>query len=138
SKEAPSGPALGADRRLEEVAAAPAALRRAPGVRRRFARNRGRVRAMVAHEERAGLRHSLPWSAEDPLVLKSVDPRYPRTFCPRMTIRNTFFRFYWRAAALIAPRLKYSQQIYEDVLREHSNGRERWLRLGCGHSVMPT
>ena len=47
------------------------------------------------------------------------------------------YALYERACARIAPRLLYSQRLYEDILREHVAGTRAWLDLGCGHQVRP-
>ena len=54
------------------------------------------------------------------------------------TVRQRRFDFYWRMRARIAPRLEFSQAIYERVLRETVAGRGRWLDLGCGHQLLPS
>jgi SAM-dependent methyltransferase len=36
----------------------------------------------------------------------------------------------------MAPQLQYSQNIYEDVLKQYANPRSAWLDLGCGHSLL--
>jgi len=38
---------------------------------------------------------------------------------------------------LIAPTLRFSQSLYEDVLKGHVNSGVTWLDLGCGHQVLP-
>lgn len=53
-----------------------------------------------------------------------------------MGIRKNFNRFYWKVQKIIAPSLKYSQAIYEEVLGAHLNGVSRWLDLGCGHHLL--
>jgi SAM-dependent methyltransferase len=37
----------------------------------------------------------------------------------------------------IAPRLRYSQYLYEEALQRHVSRDTRWLDLGCGHQVLP-
>lgn len=54
-----------------------------------------------------------------------------------MDIRRACFNFYWKAEKLIAPSLKYSQTIYEELLFSHSNNVSKWLDLGCGHQLLP-
>lgn len=51
--------------------------------------------------------------------------------------RDICYRFYWRAESAIVPGLKYSQTVYEDVLREHTVHMDHWLDLGCGHQLLP-
>jgi SAM-dependent methyltransferase len=55
-----------------------------------------------------------------------------------MKARETCFRFCWKVQSVIVPGLKYSQTIYEDVLRQHSRNIGRWLDLGCGHQLLPS
>ncbi|MDQ7837664.1 MAG: class I SAM-dependent methyltransferase [Thermodesulfobacteriota bacterium] len=38
---------------------------------------------------------------------------------------------------MIVPTLKYSQTIYEDMLKKYVNDKTKWLDLGCGHQVLP-
>jgi len=54
-----------------------------------------------------------------------------------MDIRKACFTFYWKVRGIIAPSLKYSQTIFEDVLFSHSNNVSKWLDLGCGHQLLP-
>jgi ubiquinone/menaquinone biosynthesis C-methylase UbiE len=39
--------------------------------------------------------------------------------------------------SIIAPELKYSQSIYEDILRKYVNKNIIWLEIGCGHNILP-
>lgn len=50
--------------------------------------------------------------------------------------RKVFFNIYWKLQSVIAPGLKYSQAIYEDVLRENIGESYKWLDLGCGHHLL--
>lgn len=45
--------------------------------------------------------------------------------------------FYGRARGVIAPRLCYSQEVYERVLDEYVKEGAVWLDLGCGHQILP-
>jgi len=54
-----------------------------------------------------------------------------------MNVRKTCFNFYWGIKKVIAPNLKYSQTIYEDVLQKNSLNKRYWLDLGCGHQLLP-
>ena len=38
---------------------------------------------------------------------------------------------------MIAPTLRHSQSIYEEVLNGHVKPEMKWLDLGCGHQVLP-
>jgi ubiquinone/menaquinone biosynthesis C-methylase UbiE len=54
-----------------------------------------------------------------------------------MSVRDVCFKFYWKCQSVIAPTLKYSQTIYEDVLKENMNKNYNWLDLGCGLHILP-
>jgi SAM-dependent methyltransferase len=54
-----------------------------------------------------------------------------------MVFRASLLRCYWFLRRIIAPRLRYSQYLYEDVLRGHVQWGVRWLDLGCGRQVLP-
>jgi 2-polyprenyl-3-methyl-5-hydroxy-6-metoxy-1,4-benzoquinol methylase len=44
---------------------------------------------------------------------------------------------YFRLEHRLIPHLKYSQTIYEEVVRAHLPEGARWLEAGCGHQVLP-
>lgn len=46
-------------------------------------------------------------------------------------------RLYWKAQDVIVPTLKYSQDLYEDVLKARVDRCTEWLDLGCGHHILP-
>ncbi len=50
--------------------------------------------------------------------------------------RNVFNKIYWKIQSIVVPGLKYSQDIYEEVLNEHVST-TNWLDLGCGHQILP-
>jgi len=54
-----------------------------------------------------------------------------------MNIRRRCYKIYWRLQSVIAPSLKYSQTIYEEILRKYSTAKKYWLDLGCGHQLLP-
>lgn len=54
-----------------------------------------------------------------------------------MQLRKAVYEFYWRAKGVIAPKLKYSQYAYEEVLRKSVGSNISWLDLGCGHHILP-
>jgi len=54
-----------------------------------------------------------------------------------MDVREACFNFYWKTQKIVAPSLKYSQAIYEDVLLEHAKNIGKWLDLGCGRQLLP-
>ena len=53
------------------------------------------------------------------------------------TLRQTFFHFYDRAAALLTPGLRNAQFAYFDLLKAKLNGNPRWLDIGCGRRLFP-
>lgn len=54
-----------------------------------------------------------------------------------MDIRKTFYKIYWNLQGIIVPTLKYSQYLYEDILKLHVNANIKWIDLGCGHRILP-
>src|SRR4051812_1010754 len=52
-------------------------------------------------------------------------------------MRMKLFNVYWKMRGVIAPRLKHSQELYEEVLKTYAGEQTRWLDLGCGHHVLP-
>jgi SAM-dependent methyltransferase len=46
-------------------------------------------------------------------------------------------RYYWNIERFLAPGLRYSQESYEDALRELVTPSTVWLDIGCGHQVLP-
>ena len=56
----------------------------------------------------------------------------------RTKILKAFLKIYWRIKRVIAPTLKYSQYLYEDILKFYVNPNVTWLDLGCGHQILPT
>ena len=54
-----------------------------------------------------------------------------------MSLRSTLLRVYWAMRGVIAPKLRYSQESYEDVLTQHVQIGTRWIDIGCGHSILP-
>src|SRR3972149_5687544 len=51
--------------------------------------------------------------------------------------KQIFYNIYWKLQQIIAPGLKYSQNIYEDVLNDYCTNTIKWLDLGCGHHLLP-
>ena len=54
-----------------------------------------------------------------------------------MNLRRPLFEVYWKMEKVIAPGLRYSQSVYEEVLNEAVQPGVRWLDVGCGHRVLP-
>jgi ubiquinone/menaquinone biosynthesis C-methylase UbiE len=54
-----------------------------------------------------------------------------------MLNRLLFEKIYWKLESIIAPRLKYSQTIFEEVLNDNISPNYVWLDLGCGHHLLP-
>lgn len=55
-----------------------------------------------------------------------------------MSLRESLYGIYAQAERVLVPGLKYSQSIYEQVLREYVTPETVWLDLGCGHQVLPS
>lgn len=55
-----------------------------------------------------------------------------------MGIRSRLFNIYWTIRRIVAPQLRYSQYVYEDVLSRYVNPSVDWIEMGCGHSVLPS
>src|SRR6266851_5776900 len=47
------------------------------------------------------------------------------------------YALYDRVRARLAPRLVYSQRLYEEILAQHVADTTTWLDLGCGHQILP-
>ncbi len=47
------------------------------------------------------------------------------------------YKLYGKAERLIAPGLRNSQYLYEEILQAHVPRGGRWLELGCGHQILP-
>ena len=54
-----------------------------------------------------------------------------------MINRDVLYRIYWKSQSIIAPKLKYSQYIYEEILAGNCQTNYIWLDLGCGHQLLP-
>jgi SAM-dependent methyltransferase len=52
-------------------------------------------------------------------------------------MKEICFNFYWEVKKVIAPDLKYSQTIYEKVLRQRVANMCYWLDIGCGRQLLP-
>ncbi len=50
---------------------------------------------------------------------------------------DVLLRLYWGMERVVAPGLRFSQDPYEETLRELITARTVWLDLGCGHQVLP-
>jgi len=55
-----------------------------------------------------------------------------------MEIRKLFHKIYLGIEGFITPTLKYSQYLYEDILKSYVNPDMKWLDLGCGHQILPS
>lgn len=53
-----------------------------------------------------------------------------------MSMRAFLFQGYWTIQRRIAPKLRYSQYFYEEVLKAHLRGQAHWLDVGCGHQLL--
>jgi ubiquinone/menaquinone biosynthesis C-methylase UbiE len=54
-----------------------------------------------------------------------------------MKLRDTLYKLYCSARRIIAPKLRYSQELYEDVLKLNVKHDTVWLDLGCGRHLLP-
>jgi ubiquinone/menaquinone biosynthesis C-methylase UbiE len=54
-----------------------------------------------------------------------------------MGVKEKLYRIYWSMERVITPTLRFSQALYEDVLKQHVNEDTKWLDLGCGHQILP-
>jgi SAM-dependent methyltransferase len=52
-------------------------------------------------------------------------------------MRRRLYRAYWACEQRLAPGLQYSQDHYEQALREVVTSGCAWLDIGCGHQVLP-
>lgn len=52
-------------------------------------------------------------------------------------MRKTLYKVYWKMRGIIAPKLRHSQALYEEVLNQNVRPDTAWLDLGCGHQVLP-
>ena len=68
-----------------------------------------------------------------------VESAMARTTARRSAaVRTALYGVYQAVREVIAPRLKYSQYLYEDALQSHVRRGTRWLDLGCGHQILPS
>lgn len=54
-----------------------------------------------------------------------------------MEVRRKFYAWYHRVQHLLVPRLRYSQDIFEDELDAIVHPGCSWLDVGCGHHLLP-
>jgi SAM-dependent methyltransferase len=52
-------------------------------------------------------------------------------------LRKTFFRFYERTAAVVAPGLGNAQSAYFELLKARLSSQTLWLDIGCGRRLFP-
>ena len=50
--------------------------------------------------------------------------------------RKLFLNIYWKLQSFIAPNLRYSQNIFEDILTKYCNPGNVWLDVGCGRQLL--
>ena len=53
-----------------------------------------------------------------------------------MNIKNILCKNYFKIEKIIAPGLKYSRDIYEEVFKSYINPNVLWLDLGCGRQML--
>jgi SAM-dependent methyltransferase len=54
-----------------------------------------------------------------------------------MVTRERLIRGYFKMERVVAPRIRYAQLAYEDVLKTHVHDTTVWLDLGCGRRILP-
>jgi ubiquinone/menaquinone biosynthesis C-methylase UbiE len=54
-----------------------------------------------------------------------------------MINRDTLYKMYWYFEKKIAPKLRYSQDIYFEYIKMYTQNKSKWLDLGCGHTLVP-
>jgi SAM-dependent methyltransferase len=54
-----------------------------------------------------------------------------------VSYRAVSYALYDRVRRRVAPRLVYSQRLYEEALANQVTDSTRWLDLGCGHHILP-
>jgi len=52
--------------------------------------------------------------------------------------RELCYKICWQIQGVITPSLRFSQYLYEDILRSHVSSDVKWLDLGCGHQLFPS
>lgn len=52
-------------------------------------------------------------------------------------MRKLSSSLYWQMEKLIAPRLEFSQVVYEKILKQTVGKNSLWLDIGCGHNLLP-
>lgn len=52
-------------------------------------------------------------------------------------MRKFAYNFYHQSERLIAPGLRFSQTVYESILKQNVNKDSLWLDIGCGHNILP-
>ena len=55
-----------------------------------------------------------------------------------MTVRRKCMKFYHTIRGVLTPTLRYSQEIYEDLLDSIVTSETCWLDAGCGTEILPT
>ena len=55
-----------------------------------------------------------------------------------MDLTRRLFQLYWSSRRLIAPRLRFSQELYEELLKLYVKPDMTWLDLGCGRRLLPS
>lgn len=54
-----------------------------------------------------------------------------------MSERKDRREVFWRIRDVLAPTLRYSQHLYEEVLELYVKQGVHWLDIGCGHQILP-
>jgi ubiquinone/menaquinone biosynthesis C-methylase UbiE len=53
-------------------------------------------------------------------------------------LREPLYQFYWSSRRVIAPRLRFSQELYQELLKQYVKPDMKWLDLGCGRRLLPS
>jgi ubiquinone/menaquinone biosynthesis C-methylase UbiE len=71
------------------------------------------------------------------LDLPNIHVNIPALIRSAMDINAKLHKFYRVARRRIVPKLRYSQDLYQEVLEMVINSESRWLDIGCGHQILP-
>lgn len=52
-------------------------------------------------------------------------------------MRSVLFKIYWKLECWLVPGLRFSQDVFAEVLESQVIGRQVWLDLGCGRRMFP-
>jgi ubiquinone/menaquinone biosynthesis C-methylase UbiE len=55
-----------------------------------------------------------------------------------VSLKKSLLQIYWSSRRIIAPKLRFSQELYESLLQNYIKPDTAWLDLGCGRGVLPS